>query len=174
MDAPFDLVLTLIPIALLIGVQIFASRKKKAEEAERAKLATFLAQAVSAESGPAKPREAEFDAFSLAPDDDDDFKTAARSFGRTAAPRVDGGPYRPSASPATSAVPSNVPSRLVSDVPTDIVESVLSDSKAASVGDRPGVTGARTADRFFARLEKLSPLKRAIVMSEVLGKPKGL
>jgi hypothetical protein len=62
----------------------------------------------------------------------------------------------------------------VSDVPTEIVESVLSDSKAPSAGDRPGATGARTADRFFARLEKLSPLKRAIVMAEVLGKPKGL
>jgi hypothetical protein len=58
-----------------------------------------------------------------------------------------------------------------------VLEGRLPVGEAASVqGDRPPApeAGAAGGEAFFARLSRLGPLSRAVVMADVLGKPRGL
>src|SRR5512145_2668065 len=90
MDALFDLLLTLAPIALFIALRIYASQKKKAEDGERARLATFLAKAAKGEESP-RPTFAQLSALAEEAEAEEPaaaVETVRGSAGPAVAPRI--------------------------------------------------------------------------------------
>ncbi len=146
MDSLFDLLLTLAPISLFIALKIYASRKQKAEEGERVRLARFLAEAAKADESP-RPTFAQLSALADEAEMDED-------------PRVD------SEGPVRGAVGMGI-------APAAAERASLPLSEVAPPMARPTSRGAPRSDR-LARLERMSPLKRAVVMAELLGPPRGL
>jgi hypothetical protein len=164
METQFDLILVLVPIALVIALRLYAAKKKKEDDAERAKLATFLAQAVSSDSKPAKPREIEFDAFALTPDEDEVLpEVPADFYGRSAspAPKLQQGPMGLVGVNGTPGSPL-------------LAEPIQPSEPRSTPSGKGDAHGAHPSDRFFARVNRLSPLQRAVVMAELLGTPKGM
>jgi hypothetical protein len=146
MDELFETLLTLVPIALIIALRVAASKKKKAESAERGKLQAFLAARMKAPPSAAQPIIPK-PTIVEAPG----FAESATPAGDAALSPVDAGPMV-----AGSASPAGAPS-----LPVD--------------GTRPAPkAAARPAAGFPASLDYLSPLRRAVVLAEVLGPPKGL
>ena len=152
MESSFDLVLTFIPIALFIALRLYASRKKGAEAKEKAKVAALLSQAASSKAGPS---ESDFDAHSLLPDEDEDFASAPANF------------YGRAAQIAPVQQDSSVPR--MEDLPREV------GGPAAKSFGSPGEAASAPMPRdALSRLDRLGSLQRAVVMAEVLGKPKGL
>ncbi|GAB1483507.1 hypothetical protein MASR2M78_23230 [Treponema sp.] len=186
MESLFDLLFTMIPISLFIALRLVAARKKKAATEERKKLAQFLATKVPSEL-PHKTlvadggeHEEAFSAHNLVPDEDD-------------APRarfVQPVPI-PVAKPVVKKI-SLAESLSVVETPRHSQGSASAAKVAKTppapvyqIGNAPpspGMSAARSiapepqthASKFLARLERYSPLQRAIVMAEVLGDAKGL
>lgn len=175
MEDLFSTVLTVIPIALFVGIRLLAEQRKKRKKEEQGRLAEILvalskdrpAQSVSVRSD-----EDEFDAHSLEPDDDEDAVPAPPP------------PRKPAARPlweTPPVVPSALSEPLAPDTAHDPVESpaamvplqpahgaAVTVSTVASVAAYPESAGG------IGRLDRLPPLKRAIVLTELLGAPKGL
>ena len=149
MDGLFDVLLTLAPIALFIALRIYASRKEKAAHDERARLAQFLSKAAKEEEAP-RPTFAQLSALADAAATDEE-------------------PEPASGSPAVGAAGRGM-------VPAAEARESLPLSEAAPPSVRPIPPASRGTPRpdLLARLERMSPLKRAVVMAELLGPPKGL
>ncbi len=153
MDSLFELVLTLAPIALFIALKIYASQKKKTVAYERTRLAQFLAKATKEEEPP-RPTFAELSAL----------VDEAENYGS----ETEAAPAAPA---ATARVAMADPAPRI-----EAMESV-SLSQVAPSAPRPTAlkaSGASPDARLFARLDRMSPLKRAVVMAEILGRPKGM
>lgn len=158
MDALFDLVLTLAPISLFIALRIYMSQKKRSEEDERARLAQILAKAAKEEESP-RPTFAELSALVEEAENESAEVVAAPISMPKPIPRL------------AAAGPGPAPR-------IEAMESV-SLSQVAPPSARPtarnaAATAAAADARLFARLERMSPLRRAVVMAEILGRPKGM
>ncbi len=146
MDELLKTLLTLVPIALIIALRVAASKRKKAESAERGKLQAFLAARMKAPPPVAKP---------IIPEP---ASAEPPRFAESVPPAGDGAFSLADAGPMVAGItaPAGAP-----PLPVD--------------GTRPAPkTPARPAAAFPANLDYLSPLRRAVVLAEVLGPPKGL
>jgi hypothetical protein len=174
MESQLDLILTLVPIALVIALRLYASRKKKAEDEERARLGKFLAKVASGEAKSA-PVLSTRNLISDEDDGDEDeeySEAPARFYGRSVLQTANyKGPEV--ALVAEPILPSAGPSLQVGPMGTQALVN-LERARQATQPRGVDVRNSRSSDRFFARLEKLSPLKRAVVMAELLGRPKGM
>lgn len=149
MDSLFDLLLTLTPIALFIALRIYASQKKKVEEDERARLAKFLAKAAKGEEAP-RPTFAQLSAL-VDEAEIDEVEVEA---------------------PVSAKENASIGPRIQAMETASLSE--VSPASVRPTSRKASTPVARPADRFVARMERMSPLKRAVVMMEVLGSPKGL
>jgi hypothetical protein len=176
MEDLFSTVLTVIPIALFVGIRLLAEQRKKRKKEEQGRLAEILvslskdrpAQSVSVRSD-----EDEFDAHSLEPDDDEDAVPAPPP------------PRKPAARPLWE-TPPVVPSAVSAPLPTELAAFTPTESPAAAafreperrapspLQAAPAAADHRESSGVFGRLERLPPLKRAIALTELLGAPKGL
>lgn len=161
MDDILSTVLTLVGVASLIALRIGGAQKKKKEDAERAKLAEFLARAVR--SAPPEPSVGGFDAHSLTPDEESEGEERVYA----TAPRIPEYSIAPIA-PAT-----------VADAPHAV--SVPSAHSAVAVVSAVSVIGKTHGERPAGRiggpsnrLDRLPALRKAVVMSELLGPPLSL
>jgi hypothetical protein len=156
-------VVTLIPIALLIGISVLnAQRKKKREEAQ---LKTGDMIATISRERPASQTIEEFDAHSLVPDDDDDV--------RSAAPKpMPYSPPVPRAEPLFAPLPLASMSVLGDHSRASPVLETSPRQAASAAGHTDSTRPAQTSP--FARIDRLSPLKKAVVFAELLGEPKGM
>jgi hypothetical protein len=147
MEDIFSTLLTLIPLALFVGLRIVAARRKKAADGDTAKLAS----AIRAVGGPAADEEPRplhlFSAHSLQVDE------SHPSAGRQQRRKRE-----------TSGLGSALPIAAVgSPEPMEPAPRAV----AAPANAAAGVSA-------LARVERLPALKRAIVYAELLGDPKGL
>lgn len=172
-------ILTIIPIALFVGIRILIEQRKKQKKETQGKLAEMLVslsrdrptQSVSVRSA-----EDEFDAHSLVPDDDEE---------ESPSPPPPAPPRAPIAKPLWESAPV-LPITVSAPLPTEYAAYVPPESPAATARAEPDhraavpakTTPAAAADSApssgIGRLDRLPPLKRAVVLAEVLGTPKGL
>jgi len=139
MDELFETLLTLVPIALIIALRVVASKRKKAESAERGKLQAFLASRMKAPPPVARPIIPEAAIAESVP-----------PAGDGASSPVDAGP-------------------MVAGIAAQAAAPSLPVGRTKPASKVP----ARPAAAFPANLDYLSPLRRAVVLAEVLGPPKG-
>jgi len=176
MEDLFSTVLTVIPIALFVGIRLLAEQRKKRKKEEQGRLAEILVSLSKdrpAQSVSIRPDEDEFDAHSLEPDDDEDPVPAVPPS------------RKPAAKPLWEAPPV-VPSTVSAPLPTEAAAYAPMDSTAAAVfhepehrapaplQEAPAATVHRESSGVLGRLDRLPPLKRAIALTELLGAPKGL
>ncbi len=152
MNDTISTLLTLIPLALFIGIRMLAERKKKADAEEKKELAATLARLSETPFKPTGGPAGEFSAHALKPDEE-----APKPRPAKARPRSLLAPLEPKAADA----PAAAPTPFVEPVPAAKAVPPAAPAQAAESGP-------------FARLEKLPPLKRAVAFSELLGAPKGL
>ena len=159
MNDTISTLLTLIPLAIFIGIRMIAERKKRADVEERKRLAESLVQFGAT---PRKPSgvttgsesvSGEFSAHSLKPDEDAPKPRFEKERQRS----------QPSA-PELKAPPV---------APLFAAETPYAEPPAAKAVPQTAAQQA-TEGGLFARLNALPPLKRAVVFSELLGTPKGL
>jgi len=176
MEDLFSTVLTIIPIALFVGIRLLAEQRKKRKKEEQGRLAEILVALSKdrpAQSVSIRPDEDEFDAHSLEPDDDEDAvpapppprKPAARPLWETP-PVVPSAVSAPLPTVAAAFTPMEGPAAVVSHEPEHRTPSPLQAAPAATVH--------RESSGVLGRLDRLPPLKRAIALTELLGAPKGL
>ena len=156
----FETLFSLIPIALIIALRLVMSRKKKAESEEKNKLIEFLSKQ-GAKPATAVVRNAVYDEDAGVPPqghwEEEDSWNEAPTGGSEAAPQ------------------------LVSDfksvsVPQPSVQA-SAPAPAAPPAFHPKAAPAASAPRASSlppRLDRLTAMQRAVVLSEVLGPPKGM
>lgn len=154
MNDVFSTLLTLIPLAIFIAVRMVAEKKKKADAEDRKKMSEAIAQAVETPFKPAAVNNSggEFSAHALKPDEDE-LKLKPALEKRNQRPRMLAADSPPSAASEPSISDAFLPEAI----------------KAAPVAAPPASSGG-----FVSRLEKLPPLKRAIVYAELFGTAKGV
>lgn len=154
MEDSLSTLLTLIPLAILIAVRMIGSKKKKAAAADRRGIVDMLVRAAEPPPRKAPPApEEQFSAFALKPDDEEPARPV-RSELRARRPLPAAAPDGPS-----PAEPAPVPA-------AEPAPEYYSAPKA------PAQPASR--DAVSARLERLPPLKRAVVFAELLGAPKSM
>jgi hypothetical protein len=165
MSSIFETLFTLIPIALILAVRVIMMRKKQQESSDRPPSGQGSPPRSSVETGP-----------------------APRGLGVVA---VDGAAKRKGPKPMGQILPAAFPEKTDSGSAYAHPSGTKTDpgsSRAAPGANAPGANapganapGANTPRAsaaqqhgVFGKIERLSPLKRAVVLSEVLGKPKGM
>ncbi len=176
MEDLFSTVLTVIPIALFVGIRLLAEQRKKRKKEEQGRLAEILVALSKdrpAQSVSVRQDEDEFDAHSLEPDDDEDAVPAPP-------------PQRKPAARPLWETPPVVPYAVSAPLPTDLAAFMPTESPAAAAFHEPehrapappqavpAAAAHREASGVLGRLDRLPPLKRAIALTELLGAPKGL
>lgn len=175
MDDILSTVLTLVGLASLVALRIGGAQKKKKEDAERSKLAAFLASAVR--SAPQESSGGDFDAHALMPDEDADEGAADEEYDDEEAGSEDR-VYAPAPRVPVFSMSPPVPAT-VADAP-HAVSAPLAHSAIAVVSavSNVGTTHVeRPAGRIggsSSRLDRLPALRKAVVMSELLGPPLSL
>lgn len=159
MEDLFSTLLTLIPLALFVGIRLVAARRKKTAAGDTAKLASAI-RAVSAQVYDEDPRplrsfvaeSAEFSAHALRVEDE---------------PRLAGtAPRGKQQRRKNQPVPLEAAAAEASPLAPAAAFGYAATARPATAGD--------SAVSALARVERLPTLKRAVVYAELLGDPKGL
>ncbi len=175
----FETLFSLIPIALIIALRIAMSRKKKAEAEEKNKLIEFLKkQGLTA--APAAPAQAgrpmDDEEVGVAPrghwEDEEDAWNEDYPGDSEGAPQLVSDFKSLSRPQELAPQPAFAPAPVVFPVPAASYGALSAGEGVRPEGDR--VRQERASAPFTKRLGRLSELQRAVVLSEVLGRPKGL
>ncbi|MFA6507830.1 MAG: hypothetical protein WCT14_17135 [Treponemataceae bacterium] len=159
-------VFVFIPIAIFVALQMASAKKKKAAAEERGKFAqTMKGYAESPKRQEVDSSDDEFDAHSLIPDEDE------APAPRKAAP-VAG--YRAAFDHAPMESFESSPGTFSSYSAPEAMQVGASEPKTPDA--RVYVPAATSAPKerapFTERIEKLPPLKKAVIYAELLGEPK--
>jgi hypothetical protein len=174
MEDIFSTLLTLVPIAIFIGLRLLGANRKKAAAEENSRLATVLKKAAADPPPPTRISFLEpdsdgevFDAHSLRPDDDESVPLPPK---RPAPALVSAPPPVIRFEPARAAAKHAAPKAPVYSAPAHPAPT-----HSAQVDARPSIIYKEPMPTTpFGRLDRLSTLKKAVVFAELLGEPKGM
>ena len=164
-DSLFNLIIILIPLSIFIGRFAIQARNKDAPKPPPPRIPVHFEDDENEDE-----RDDEFSPFALSRGADEYFKGLSQG---APAPKPSRKP-RPSGKLAETLKPHG-PGNLAASLATTEKAAAIGPSVSSAISKTSAASGSLPGQNdFLQKLNRLSPLKQAVVMAEILGPPKGI